>query len=233
MSTIETTSQALPTGTWNADPVHSHVGFAVEYVGGTFRGTFSPFDATLAVTEDGVTLTGSAPVAGVKVQDDNLTAHLQSPDFFDAERAPEIAGDRADVGALAALGLEHGPVAIRLIYKAQTVNLDRAGGQFHDLAVAGAQPLALTLSLVLEEGLSAEELRAEVEAIARAAESATPDVYDRLYAAERPELFFKATASRSASPSATSRARRSSRASSSRMWRRVAPPRRVASSAAI
>ena len=97
MSTIETTSQALPTGTWNADPVHSHVGFAVEYVGGTFRGTFSPFDATLAVTENGATLTGSAPVAGVKVQDDNLTAHLQSPDFFDAERYPGISFTAKDV----------------------------------------------------------------------------------------------------------------------------------------
>ena len=48
MSTIETTRQALPTGTWNADPVHSHVGFAVEYVVGTFRGTFSPFERTMS-----------------------------------------------------------------------------------------------------------------------------------------------------------------------------------------
>ena len=42
-------------------------------------------------------------------------------------------------------------------------------GTVNDLAVAGARPLALTLSLVLEEGLSAEVLRAEVEAIARSA----------------------------------------------------------------
>jgi polyisoprenoid-binding protein YceI len=97
MSTIETTSQALPTGTWNADPVHSHVGFAVAYVGGTFRGTFSPFGAALAVSADGVELTGSAPVAGVHVQDDNLTAHLQSPDFFDAERAPELRFESTEI----------------------------------------------------------------------------------------------------------------------------------------
>jgi len=45
-------------------------------------------------------------------------------------------------------------------------------GTVNDLAVAGARPLALTLSLVLEEGLPAEELKAEVEAIARAAEAA-------------------------------------------------------------
>ena len=45
-------------------------------------------------------------------------------------------------------------------------------GTVNDLAVAGARPLALTLSLVLEEGLGADELRAEVEAIALAAEAA-------------------------------------------------------------
>ncbi len=42
-------------------------------------------------------------------------------------------------------------------------------GTVNDLAMAGAAPLALTLSLVLEEGLGADELRAEVEAIASAA----------------------------------------------------------------
>jgi polyisoprenoid-binding protein YceI len=90
MSTIETTT-ALPVGSWNVDPVHSQVGFGVEYVVGTFRGSFSPVDAKLEVAEDGTaTLTGKAPVSGIRVQDENLEAHLQSPDFFDAERAPEI-----------------------------------------------------------------------------------------------------------------------------------------------
>jgi len=42
-------------------------------------------------------------------------------------------------------------------------------GTVNDLAVSGARPLALTLSLVLEEGLGSNELRAEVEAIAAAA----------------------------------------------------------------
>jgi hydrogenase expression/formation protein HypE len=45
-------------------------------------------------------------------------------------------------------------------------------GTVNDLAVSGARPLALTLSLVLEEGLPADDLRAEVEAIARAANEA-------------------------------------------------------------
>ncbi|HEX2126069.1 MAG TPA: hydrogenase expression/formation protein HypE [Thermoleophilaceae bacterium] len=49
-------------------------------------------------------------------------------------------------------------------------------GTVNDLAVAGARPLALSLSLVLEEGLPADELRAEVEAAAGAAEAAEVQV---------------------------------------------------------
>jgi hydrogenase expression/formation protein HypE len=45
-------------------------------------------------------------------------------------------------------------------------------GTVNDLAMAGARPLALTLSLVLEEGLEAETLRDEVQAIADAASAA-------------------------------------------------------------
>ena len=49
-------------------------------------------------------------------------------------------------------------------------------GTVNDLAVAGARPLALTLSLVLEEGLAADDLRREVEAMAAAAEVAEVEI---------------------------------------------------------
>ncbi len=49
-------------------------------------------------------------------------------------------------------------------------------GTVNDLAMAGARPEALSLALILEEGLPAEELRAEVEAIAAAAERAGVEV---------------------------------------------------------
>src|SRR4051794_28387375 len=45
-------------------------------------------------------------------------------------------------------------------------------GTVNDLAMAGARPLALTVSLILEEGLDSETLRAEVDALARAAAAA-------------------------------------------------------------
>jgi hydrogenase expression/formation protein HypE len=49
-------------------------------------------------------------------------------------------------------------------------------GTVNDLAVSGARPLALSLSLVLEEGLMADELRAEVDSIATAASTAGVEV---------------------------------------------------------
>jgi len=81
------TEQTLPTGTWTLDPVHSKASFAVKHAGlSTFRGHFNDFTATLA---DGV-LTGAVKVDSVDVPVDQLKGHLQGPDFFDAERHPEI-----------------------------------------------------------------------------------------------------------------------------------------------
>src|ERR1700745_1559963 len=89
MSTLESTTTLAPAGTtWDADPIHSDVSFEVEDDGvRIFRGSSRDFDATL----EGSALTGSARVASVDVKDEQLSGHLQSPDFFDAERHPEIA----------------------------------------------------------------------------------------------------------------------------------------------
>ena len=89
----QATQQALPTGVWSADKIHSTVGFAVPYMAGTFHGTFSDFDARLS---DGA-LVGTAEVASVEVKDPNLATHLQSPDFFDAERFPQLSFEANDI----------------------------------------------------------------------------------------------------------------------------------------
>ncbi len=93
MNTIQT---KIPAGTWNLDPVHSTVGFEVAYLAGTFRGTFRGVQVELDVSDGRARIEGTANVASVDVKDENLAAHLHSPDFFDAERHPElrfIAGD--------------------------------------------------------------------------------------------------------------------------------------------
>ena len=118
MSTTAEQTTSIPAGTWGLDPVHSSIGFAVSYSGvGTFRGTFDEFDAKLV---EGA-LEGTAKVASVRVDDESLAGHLQSPDFFDAERFPELRftsktiernGDRVSIqGDLTLRGVTH-PVEI-------------------------------------------------------------------------------------------------------------------------
>jgi polyisoprenoid-binding protein YceI len=77
---------AVPAGTWTADKIHSTIGFEVEHMVSTFRGRFEEYDAQLV---DG-RLVGTVSVPSVKVYDENLEAHLQSPEFFDAQLHPEL-----------------------------------------------------------------------------------------------------------------------------------------------
>jgi len=87
MSTIET---RIPAGTWNVDPVHSTVGFEVDYLAGSFHGTFRDVELRLEIADESARIEGTARVQSVDVKDENLAAHLQSPEFFDAERHPEL-----------------------------------------------------------------------------------------------------------------------------------------------
>ena len=90
-STIEQTT--IPAGTWRADTVHSSVAFEVPYAVATFSGEVPEFEASL---EDGK-LTGVAQIASLTVKDENLQAHLLSPEFFDAERNPEVRFEGSNV----------------------------------------------------------------------------------------------------------------------------------------
>src|SRR6201999_3008654 len=93
-----TTATAIPAGVYKDDGVHSNAGFAVKHMLATFRGSFPKFSAQLDVAEDGsAKLVGTVPVAGVAVKDENLVAHLQSPEFFDAEQHPEIRFESDDI----------------------------------------------------------------------------------------------------------------------------------------
>jgi polyisoprenoid-binding protein YceI len=87
MSTTIEAVETVPAGTWKSDPVHSSVGFAVRHMGVTpFRGGFKSFGASLA----GGRLVGTAEVESIVTDDENLTGHLLSPDFFDSSRFPEL-----------------------------------------------------------------------------------------------------------------------------------------------
>jgi polyisoprenoid-binding protein YceI len=88
--TTQTISQKVPAGVWSVDPVHSSIGFAITHNGvSTFRSGFGSYEARLT-GGDTPQLEGSVDVASVEISEEQLKGHLLSPDFFDAERYPQL-----------------------------------------------------------------------------------------------------------------------------------------------
>jgi polyisoprenoid-binding protein YceI len=89
--TATLTGERVPTGIWISDLAHSSATFAVRHAGlALFRGGFNELDAKLVVDDDESVLTGTVKVDSIDVDDENLRPHLLSPEFFDADRHPEV-----------------------------------------------------------------------------------------------------------------------------------------------
>jgi polyisoprenoid-binding protein YceI len=101
---MSTSTEALiPTGTWNVDPAHSKVGFAVKHMGiATVRGEFTEFAGSLEVGQDlsSSKATGTVKVASVDTNEAQRDEHLRSPDFFDATQYPELTFESTKIEAL-------------------------------------------------------------------------------------------------------------------------------------
>jgi polyisoprenoid-binding protein YceI len=103
MSTVESSGAAiaLPTGTWNVDPVHSSVEFQVKHLGiATVKGQFKEFEGTLEVGPDGARAYGKVNVASIDTREPQRDEHLRSADFFDVENNPEITFQSSSVRQL-------------------------------------------------------------------------------------------------------------------------------------
>jgi hydrogenase expression/formation protein HypE len=99
--------------------------------------------------------------------------------------APAFASDTlsamADAGAVSVDGIDMAMTTDTFVvrpirFPGGSIGELAVNGTVNDLSVAGARPRALTLSLVLEEGLDSDVLRGEVEAIARAAAAAGVEI---------------------------------------------------------
>jgi polyisoprenoid-binding protein YceI len=108
-------------GTWELDPVHSSIGFELAYLSGTFKGQFREAQAKLSVHDGKGSLDGIAQVASLDVKDENLSAHLQSPDFFDAERHAELRFSAQDLDLDSEALSARGELTIKGVTKAVEV----------------------------------------------------------------------------------------------------------------
>ena len=106
--TAATTQTRIPgyvAGTWNIDPVHSEVGFAVRHMMvSKVRGRFTTFSGQLVTGEDPLasSVTAEIDLASITTGNEQRDAHIRSADFFEVETYPTMtyrsAGVREDDG---------------------------------------------------------------------------------------------------------------------------------------
>lgn len=86
----ERSETIVPTGTWRIDPVWSSLEFAVKKIGlATIKGRALGFEGTVLGGHEPM-IEGAVDVSSLTTFDETRDGHLQSPDFFDAERHPRI-----------------------------------------------------------------------------------------------------------------------------------------------
>jgi polyisoprenoid-binding protein YceI len=89
-STTTGASPAVPEGTWTIDATHSTLEFAIRHTGvATVKGRATDLSGTITGGRQAA-IEGTVPVAGLTTFDETRDGHLQSPDFFDADRFPEL-----------------------------------------------------------------------------------------------------------------------------------------------
>jgi polyisoprenoid-binding protein YceI len=84
----------LAQGTWTLDKAHTKIGFNVTHmVVAEVEGSFREFDGSIVSKSadfTGSEITFTAKTASIDTDNDRRNEHLRSPDFFDAEKFPEL-----------------------------------------------------------------------------------------------------------------------------------------------
>jgi polyisoprenoid-binding protein YceI len=79
------------TGTWQIDPVHTHIGFVIKHMAvSKVRGRFTDFSGTIVTTENPLDSSATATITASSIDTGNTMrdGHIASADFFDAENHP-------------------------------------------------------------------------------------------------------------------------------------------------
>jgi polyisoprenoid-binding protein YceI len=86
----DTSATVIPSGTWSIDPVWSSLEFEVKKLGlVTLKGRVPGFSGTIEGGE-APSISGTVDTSTIVTFDETRDGHLQSPDFFDTQRYPEL-----------------------------------------------------------------------------------------------------------------------------------------------
>lgn len=86
----DTSATIIPTGTWSIDPVWSALEFEIEKLGlVTVKGRVPGFSGTIEGGES-PSIVGIVDASTITTFDETRDGHVQSPEFFDTDRYPEL-----------------------------------------------------------------------------------------------------------------------------------------------
>ena len=178
------TGNAAQTGqktTWKVDAAHSRLGFAIKHLMiATVRGSFTRVEGTVLVDENdptGAVVDVTVPVGSISTGDEKRDEHLRSPDFFDAERFPQMAFRSKHVEKTGGSSFRiTGDLTIRDVTREVVLDAELLGrakdpwGQEHAAFEARTKfkrsEYGLTWNAALETGgvLVGDEVKVEIEA---------------------------------------------------------------------
>jgi polyisoprenoid-binding protein YceI len=171
--------------TYNVDPAHTTIGFAVRHLMiSKVRGRFTSFQGTIDLPESGDVPEGidiSIDAASVDTREEQRDRHLRSADFLDVENFPQItfrstgvngAGDSFKVHGLLTIHGETRPVTLDVTAEGRASDPwgnQRVGYEAH--TTISRKDFGLSWNQALETGgvVVGDEVRIElnVEAIAK------------------------------------------------------------------
>jgi polyisoprenoid-binding protein YceI len=134
----------IPAGTWSIDPLWSSLEFEVRKLGLVpIKGRVPGFTGTIQ-GGDRPAIEGTVEAASITTFDETRDGHLQSPDFFDTERYPELRFASTDVSLEGDELVVHGDLTIKRTTKPVELTgtvlgsgPDLAGNERIGLEVAG------------------------------------------------------------------------------------------------
>src|SRR3990172_3028213 len=93
----DTSATLIPAGAWSIDPAHSAVEFHIKHLGLTTVKGRAPVVSGVIEGGDEPSVQGTVAVASITTFDESRDGHLQSPEFFDVERYPELSFESTEI----------------------------------------------------------------------------------------------------------------------------------------
>jgi polyisoprenoid-binding protein YceI len=140
----ETSATQIPAGTWSIDPVWSSLEFEVRKVRLIpIKGRVPGFTGTIEGGDE-PSIEGTVDATSITTFDETRDGHLQSPDFFDTQRYPElrfasteVSVDGDEVRVLGDLTIKGATKPVELTGKFLGTGSDLAGNERIGLELEG------------------------------------------------------------------------------------------------